>query len=171
MADDQPTSREYLITTLPLYHHFLVYVDGCTEGISESFTATSVADRLTLHGCIAAVHTVSSGTFFASVHLAIVEQRPTIYRQTWDHITEFSMYVNSGRLVVAGPIPLTPGPTKIDIEPGAYRFRVGHQHIESVLAAYYGGDTSVVEHIWITVWPEPYSEPSVLNRYTERTAQ
>ena len=163
MSNEQQ-ARQYEVSLVALYHFFLVFDGCCTANVSGSFTNASIADRLAINDCIAAVCTISSGIFEVVVHVTVSDEHPTEALDRWDHVTEFSLDVVSGHLIVDDSLP-SESPAILPLQSGPYRFRVHHGGLREIIAAYYADDPTVTEHIWITVWPEPHADPVVLKRY------
>lgn len=162
MSDEQRV-RYYEASIVALYHFFLIFDEECTKDISESFTSTSIEDRLAINDCIAAVITVSSGIQAVVVHMTVQDARPAESLNRWDHVSEFSLDVASGRLMVGNFAYMAD--SMIPLPPRTYRLRVHHGDLKAVIAAYYADDPAVTEHVWITVWPEPYAGLGILKRY------
>lgn len=157
--------ESYDMSLVTLYHFFYVLSEGCAKDLSSKFTSSSIIDRITVDDCIAAISTVSSGLIDVLVHIAAVDARPSAAAEAWDHVTEFSLNVASGRMIVTSSLFHPDTSIVISTLPGVYRLRVHHNNLAAILAAYYAGDTSVVEEVWITAWQEAYSEPIILKRY------
>lgn len=166
---NEPRVSQYEVSVVALYHFFLLFDRECTADLSESFTNASVEDRLTVNDCIAAVHTVSSGTSDVKVRVALADARPTEMFDRWDHVTELSLDIVSGSLMIESS--LYESALTIPLPPGPYRLRIHHGDLSAIIAAYYARDYSVSEDVWITVWPERYASPTVLKRYPQPGAQ
>jgi hypothetical protein len=131
--------------------------------LSTRFSSDSVKDKMTVDGCIAAVSTISSGLNDVRVHFTVVDARPPTILEAWDHITEISITINSGAFIVADS--LFRPEAIIPVSPDVYRLRAHHRDLAIILAAYYAGDTSAIEEIWITAWQEAHGESLVLKRF------
>jgi hypothetical protein len=162
--NDEQQAQQYEISFVALYHFFLVFDGGCTADISEGFTSASVADRFAINDCVAAVCTISSGINEVIAHVTVSGERPSDGLDRWDHVTEFSLDIASGHLIMDDSLP-SDKPITLPLQSGPYRFRVHHGNLRNIIAAYYADDRTVTEHIWITVWPEPHTDPVVLKRY------
>jgi hypothetical protein len=95
------------------------------------------------------------------VSIDLLDARPPNDFAGWDHITEASLNVPSGQIVIAGCSDYLPKATRLPIQPGSYRVRI-----------YYGGLGSVSEnglegedHYRVVIWPEEDKAPEILKKW------
>jgi hypothetical protein len=95
------------------------------------------------------------------VDIELLDQRPTIDYNEWDHIAECSLDVPSGRIRTYGCLSDPDTTPTLDLPPGTYRVLI-----------YYGGFDTVDEndgagltgddHYRVTLWPGTFTEPRMV---------
>jgi len=76
----------------------------------------------------------------------------------WDHATEFSLNLPSGRLIVSG-ICDSGDSRHIEVEPGSYRVRVHYGNLGRAMG-------SCREHYWVVLWRETPRQVLILKQTT-----
>ncbi len=92
------------------------------------------------------------------VEVELLEHRPILETDAWDHVVECSLNVPSGRIIIYGLMYGAHNAPTFDIAPGTYNAFV-----------YYGGFDSLSEdglegndHYRVTLWPGTYIEPHLI---------
>ncbi|GHO57783.1 hypothetical protein [Ktedonobacter robiniae] len=92
----------------------------------------------------------------------LFDVRPNGDIDLWDHVTEASLDVPSGQIVIAGSMDYIPDAKRLSVAPGSYRVRV-----------YYGGLDTLSEdglegedQYYVVIWPEKNSAPEILKKWS-----
>jgi hypothetical protein len=83
------------------------------------------------------------------VRVDVLEGEPPLDAEAWDHMTECSIQIDSGRLVVAGCTDYFPEAVRIPLAPGTYAVRVSYGGLASLSADGLDGD----DHYRVQLWP------------------
>ena len=78
----------------------------------------------------------------------------------WDHVTECSIDVQSGKIVIAGCTDYFPDAARISVHPGCYRARIHYGQLDSLSEDGLDGD----DHYKIVLWQAPAGNPLVLKQ-------
>lgn len=140
------------------YFQFYLQDERVDGDLSDSWTDEAVANLLALAPGTIGVGTVRN--MAVPVVVEIHDTRPSDDLAQWDHVTECSIDVPSGKLVVAGCTDYFPDARRITLEPGTYRARI-----------FYGGLNALSEdgldggdHYRVVLWPGGPIEPKVLKK-------
>ncbi len=81
--------------------------------------------------------------------------------QTWDHVVECSLQIDSGRLVISGTTDYYPACPRISVEPGIYEVRIFHGGLNTLSEDGLDGN----DVYWIVLGPGRKIEKKVLKRF------
>ncbi|WP_051304531.1 hypothetical protein [Chitinilyticum litopenaei] len=129
------------------YFQFYLQDEDCQNDLSEAWTAEAVRDLLAVAPGIVGVGTMRNMDVPVAIDLR--EGEPDIQFGDWDHISEFSIDVPSGKLVVAGCSDYFPKATRIPLEPGSYQGRVLCQGLATLSEDGLEGQ----DHYTVQLWP------------------
>jgi len=152
-------SREIRLDIFADYHQFYLKDEGSnfqTENLWDDEQA--FLDMLATGPGGVAVGTARH--YSVPVKVRVLDSEPEENIDHWDHVTEASLSVPSGTLVVSGPTEYRPDAPRITVEPGDYRVRVYYANLESAAANGIDGD----DYYEVAVWPGELAEPRVLKR-------
>ena len=152
-------SRETGLYIFADYHQFYLEDEGSnfpTENLWDDEQA--FLDMLATGPGSVAVGTARH--YSVPVKVRVIDSEPEKNIDHWDHVTEASLSVPSGRLVVFGPTEYRPDAPRIAVEPSDYRVRVYYANLESVAANGIDGD----DYYEVTLWPGEFAESRVLKR-------
>jgi hypothetical protein len=140
------------------YHQF--YLSRDEESLvgsgGESFwTVESIRSLLAAGPGLLGIGTATFGHVPVSVEIS--RKAPEAETTGWDHVTEASIDLRTGRLYLAGCPSGSAG--SISVIPGVYRVRI---HSASLGAA--DGEMGH-DHYRIVLWPEPLSPPRILKQW------
>ena len=125
-----PISRRFEFNIFADYFQFYLQDEGAGGDLSESWTPDAV-DRL----LAIAPGTIGVGTV-RNVHVPVVveiaEGEPHEDLTEWDHVTQCSIDVPSGRIVVAGCTDYFPDAARIEVSHGTYNARVYYGKLRSL---------------------------------------
>jgi hypothetical protein len=85
------------------------------------------------------------------VVLEIHSVEPPLDLNAWDHVTQCSIEVPSGRIVIAGCTESFPDAARIDVPPGVYQARVSYGALDALSDDGLDGD----DHYRVQLWPGP----------------
>ncbi len=148
-------------------HHFTIYAgyyqfylsrdeESLSGSGEESFwTVGSIRSLLAAGPGLLGIGTTTFGHVPVSVEIS--HAAPGVEMTGWDHVTEASIDLHTGRLYLTGCPSGFAG--SISVSPGIYRVRV---HSESLDSA----DGGIGHDRYrIVLWPEPPSPPKVLKQW------
>ncbi|HEV3315366.1 MAG TPA: hypothetical protein VG488_00305 [Candidatus Angelobacter sp.] len=147
--------------------YFQFYLqDESTEGDLSNSWPPEAVDRL----LAVAPGTIGVGTvrnMNVPVVVEITDSEPDADLSAWDHVTECTVEVPSGRVVIAGCTDYFPDAARIELVPGPYRARI-----------YYGGLSSLSEdgldgddHYRVVLWKAAPGPVQVLKQRGDQTGQ
>jgi hypothetical protein len=141
------------------YHQFYLQDEGVEGNLSDGWTPEAVARDLAV-----ATGTIGAGTIRNATVPVVVEianGKPDDDLNSWDQVTECSIDVTSGRIVVAGCTDYFPDAARIDVPPGSYRARIYSGNLSSVGADGLDGD----DKYRVTLWSAPPGPILILKPY------
>lgn len=139
------------LTLTASFHQIQLMDDGCDADLGAAWGPKAIEDRLAVTEGAIGVGTETDGEVTVSVE--VLPAAPGAPRDA-DHVTESTLEVRSGRLVVMGCTDYLPGARRILVAAGTHRVRVEHTGIASQ------------EKLTITLWPAPKAASAVLVRWT-----
>lgn len=144
--------------------YFQFYLqDESAEGDLSDYWTEEATERL----LAVAPGTVGVGTvrnMVVPVSVDVLESEPPLDAAEWDHMTECSIQIDSGQLVVAGCTDYFPEATRIPLAPGTYAVRVSCGGLASLSADALDGD----DHYRVQLWPGIATEAKVLKQRAKR---
>ena len=126
--------------------------------MADSWTPEAVARDLAVAPGTRGIGTVRNAT--APVVVEITDNKPDDDFNSWDQVTECSIEVTSGRLVVAGCTDYFPDAARIDVPPGSYRARIYSGNLNSLSDDGLDGD----DHYRVALWNAPPGPIMVLKK-------
>src|SRR5262245_10593636 len=94
------TAQRHELTLWADYHQFYLRDENAKGDLSESWTKEAVVRLLALADGTIGVGTVDDR--FVAVTVNVLPSTPADDLEAWEHVTECSIKVTSGRIVVAG---------------------------------------------------------------------
>ncbi|RYE51609.1 MAG: hypothetical protein EOP21_00955 [Hyphomicrobiales bacterium] len=82
------------------------------------------------------------------ISVEILESEPPNDLENWDHVTECSLVITSGKLVIAGCTDYFPDAARIDVAPGTYRARISGGGFDSVAKHWDDGEDMYRVQLW-----------------------
>src|SRR5262245_50070485 len=146
------------LTLFADYFQFYLQDEAVKGDLSDSWTDQAVADLLALAPGTIGVGTVRN--MDVPVIVEVLDAPPTEPLDQWDHVTECSIDIPTGRLVVAGCTDYFPEAQRIQLAPGAYRARIFYGRLHSLSEDGLNGD----DHYKVSLWPGETAGPVVLKR-------
>jgi len=140
------------------YFQFYLQDESAEGNLGDSWSEEAVARLLAIAPGTIGVGTVRNMN--VPVTVEILEGEPGSDLESWDHVTECSLDVPSGRIVIAGCTDYFPDAARIDIEPGTYRARVSYGSLDSLSEDGLDGD----DRYRVQLWPAQSSELHVLKQ-------
>ncbi len=144
------------------YFQFYLQDEAAEGDLSDSWT-DEATDRL----LAVAPGTVGVGTvrnMEVPVSVEVLEGEPPLDAAEWDHMTECSIQIDSGQLVVAGCTDYFPDAMRISLAPGTYAVRVSYGGLASLSADGLDGD----DHYRVQLWPGATTAAKVIKQRATR---
>jgi hypothetical protein len=143
------------------YSQFYLQDESVDGNLSDSWTDEAVQRLLAIAPGTIGVGTVRAMTVPVVVELFDVE--PGSDFGSWDHVTECSLEISSGRIVVAGCTDYFPDAARIETSPGAYRARISYGSLDSLSDDGLEGN----DHYRVQLWLDDPIEPRTLKQRPE----
>ena len=147
------------------YHQFYMQDESVEGNLSDSWTPEATARDLAVAPGAIGIGTIRNAT--VPVVVEILDGKPEDDMIRWDQVTECSIEVTSGRLVVAGCTDYFPDAARIDIPSGSYRARIYSGDLNSLSDDGLNGD----DHYRVALWSAPPGPILVLKTYTKSGAR
>jgi hypothetical protein len=142
------------------YHQFYVQDEGVEGNLGDRWTPDAVARDLAVAPGTIGIGTVRNAT--VPVVVEITDGKPDDDMNGWGQVTECSIEVASGRLVVAGCTDYFPDAARIDMPPGSYRARIYSGNLNSLSDDGLNGD----DHYRVVLWSAAPGPILVLKTYS-----
>jgi len=143
------------------YHLFYLQDEQSEKDLSNSWTEQAVSDMLAVAPGVIGVGTVWN--MDVPVEVEVLDSQPNDNFNEWDHVTEASLEVPSGRIIIAGCTDYLPDAARITVQPGTYKVRIYYGALDSVDEELgLDGD----DHYKVVLWLDANKiEPKVLKRW------
>ncbi len=143
------------------YHQFY-FQDEQSSGNSLEWTEQAVSDMLAVAPGVIRVGTARN--MDVPVEVEVLGSKPNENFDDWDQVTEFSLEVPSGRIVIAGCTDYFPDAARLTVQPGTYKGRVYYGALDSVDELHLEGN----DHYRVVLWLDTdTAKPKVLKRYED----
>lgn len=113
---------KYKLELFADYFQFYLQDEQSKGDLSSSWTEQAVSDMLAVAPGIIGVGTVRNLT--VPVEVEVLTSQSTNDFAQWNHVTEASLEVPSGHIIIAGCSDYLPDAARIIVEPGTYRTRI-----------------------------------------------
>ena len=140
------------------YFQFYLQDESAEGDLSDGWTEEATERLLAVAPGTVGVGTVRN--MVVPVCVDVLESEPPLDAAEWDHITECSIQIDSGQLVVAGCTDYFPEATRIPLAPGTYAVRISYGGLASLSADELDGD----DHYRVQLWPGIATEAKVLKQ-------
>jgi hypothetical protein len=144
--------------------YFQFYLqDESAEGDLSDYWTEEATDRL-LAVAPGAVGVGTVRNMEVPVSIEVLDAEPPLDAAEWDHMTECSIQIESGKLVVAGCTDYFPEAMRIPLAPATYAVRVSYGGLATLSAdGLDGGD-----HYRVQLWPGIATEARVVKQRITR---
>ena len=122
------------------------------------WTEQAVEDLLTVTPGRIYIGTVRNMT--VPVMVEVHDSEPKEDFDSWEHITECSFEVSSGKIVVVGGTDYFPEAARIEVAPGTYQARIFYDALDTLSEDGLDGD----DNYKIILWRGEETKPKVLKR-------
>jgi len=143
------------------YHQFYLQDEEADGNLSNSWTEQATKDLLALAPGTIGVGTVRD--MDVPVIVEVHDSEPTEDLTSWHHVTECSIDIPSGKVVVAGCTDYFPDAARISVEPGVYRARIFYGELDSLSEDGLDGD----DKYKVALWRGEMIEPKIIKRRIE----
>jgi hypothetical protein len=150
--------RKFQYNLFADYFQFYLQDEAADENLGDSWTDEAVERFLAIAPCVVGVGTVRN--MDVPVALEVLEEEPTPDFEQWDHVTECSLQVPTGRIVVAGCTDYFPDAARVEVSPGTYLVRVSYGSLDTLSEDGLDGD----DHYRVQLWPGEEISPRILKR-------
>jgi hypothetical protein len=140
------------------FFQFYLQDEAATGDLSNGWDAEAVERLLAVAPGTVGVGTVRN--MDVPVLVELLDSEPQGDLELWDHVTECSLAVPSGRIVIAGCTDYLPDAARISVAPGSYRVRVSYGSLDSLSEDGLDGD----DHYRVQLWPAAAADLKVLKR-------
>lgn len=147
------------------YHQFYIQDEGVEGDLGDSWTSEATARDLAVAPGTIGIGTVRNAT--VPVVVEIMDGKPDDDMNSWDQVTECSIEVTSGRLVVAGCTDYFPDAARIYISSGSYRARIYSGSLNSLSDDGLNGH----DHYRVALWCAAPGPMLVLKTYSRSSAR
>ena len=128
------------------YFQFYLQDETADGNLGNSWHEEAVGRLLALAPGTVGVGTVRN--IDVPVIVEILDAEPDSNFGSWDHVTECSLEISTGRLVIAGCTDYFPDAARIEVEPGTYRVRISYGSLNSLSEDGLDGDDSYRVQLW-----------------------
>ena len=141
------------------YHQFVLQDEAAELDISgDLWPGTTYDDMLFLTPGM--IHIGTARNMTVPVEVEISDIPPDDNFGNWDHVTQYSIAIPTGKLVVLGCTDYFPEATRIKVVPGHYRARIYYGGLDTLNWNGLEGD----DHYKVIFWQGDPVEPTVLKR-------
>jgi hypothetical protein len=150
--------RRFEFTLFADYFQFYLQDEDAEGDLSESWTPEAMGRLLALAPGIIGVGTVRDMDVPVTVEISDLPPDEDI--KIWDQVSECTLEVSSGRLVIAGCTDYYPDAARIELLPGTYRARIYYGNLDSLSANGLEGE----DHYKIFLWKAAPSLPKIVKQ-------
>jgi hypothetical protein len=140
------------------YHQILLADDRDPPPVCLEISEADCRRRLSLAPGLVVVHTARNMT--VPVVIEIRPDAPPLDEAGWDHVTECSLEVETGRIVVAGLTDYWPDAARIGVKPGSWRVRALHAGLDTLSPDGLDGE----DRYRLVLWPAAEKAAEVLQQ-------
>ncbi len=140
------------------YFQFYLQDESAEGDLGESWTEEAVTRLLAVSPGVVGIGTVRNTNVPVAVEVLDGEPETDLY--SWDHVTECSIEIPSGGIVIAGCTDYVPDAARITVAPGTYRVRVGYGSLDTLSEDGLDGH----DHYRVQIWLAPAIDPRVLKQ-------
>jgi hypothetical protein len=137
------------------YFQFHLLDESSDASLADSWTEVATSRMLAVAPGAVCVGTARNMT--VPVCVEVFETEPDLDVASWDHVTECSLDVPSGRIVVAGCTDYFPDAARIPVPPGTYRVRVSYGSLDKLSDDGLEGD----DHYRVQLWKAAFIFPRI----------
>jgi hypothetical protein len=149
MSEAEP--KPYISCSLNLFADY--YQFYLQDELADADPPDDWSEQLTTQMIATAPGIVGIGTarnMTVPVRVEFFNTQPDEQCMGWDHVAEASLYVPSGRIVIAGCTDYFPEARRFSVSPGSYRIRVCYGGLDTLREDGLDGD----DHYRVLLWPE-----------------
>ena len=140
------------------YFQFYLQDESAEGNLGDSWTDEAVTRLLALAPGTVGVGTVRNMN--VPVTVEVLDAEPDSDLDSWDHVTECSLEVATGRIVIAGCTDYFPDAARIEAKPGTYRVRVSYGSLDTLSEDGLDGN----DRYRVQLWQATAIEPCVLKQ-------
>lgn len=163
-AKKAPTASAGVSKTFKIfadYHHFYLSDATCTEALGDAWTPDAVTERLAIGDGVIGIGTARNMDVPVEVH--VLAAAPPDDAASFQHVTECSLPVPTGALIVNGPTDSNDDARRFAVPPGSVRVRASHLGLDTLSEDGLRGK----DRYRLEIWPAPASAPRVVKQWVE----
>ena len=157
-------SGSHPLTLLADYYQFYLRDEEAPENLPSDWGDQLVTQMIAVAAGIIGVGTARNTT--VPVTIDVVTSRPDNDFTAWNHVTEASLEVPSGRIVIAGTSDYLPDAKRLSVPAGTYRVRVHAAGLDCISENGLTGE----DQYHLVLWSETERAPAILKRWTSRSS-
>jgi len=142
------------------YFQFYLQDESADGNLGESWNEEAVARLLAIAPGTVGVGTVRN--MDVPVTVEVHDTAPDADFDLWDHVTECSLDVPTGRIVIAGCTDYFADAARIDVPPGTYRARISYGSLDTLSEDGLDGK----DRYRVQLWPGSAADPYVIKQRT-----
>jgi hypothetical protein len=151
--------RRFDFQLLAAYQQFHLQDESANANLGESFWTDAAVGRL-LAVAPGAIGVSTARDSFVPVGVEVHDTEPEPDLEPWDHVTECSLEIPTGRVVIMGCTEAFPEAARIEVPPAVYRARISYGALDTVSENRREGD----DRYLVQLWRAPAIEPRVLKQ-------
>lgn len=157
-----PSSQQFEI--FADYFQFVLMDETSDDDFSEIWSKAALVRMLAVGDKALCPGTLRN--IDVDVQINIVEQKPVIAHNDFDHIAEASINIPSGKLVVMGCSGYLPDAPRIDVVPGVYEALFAVSGINTITDE----AESAEDKYTVYLWPGQQREPELIKHWENNSA-
>jgi hypothetical protein len=146
------------LTLFADYFQFYLQDESAQESLADSWTDEATNRLLAVASGSIGVGTVRN--MDVPVTIEVLAAEPALDAEKWDHITQCSIDVPSGKLVIAGCTDYFPEAKRIHVSPGTYVARISYGALDALSEDRLDGS----DHYRVQLWPGLSAQPMVVKQ-------
>ena len=148
--------RQFQFELFADYFQFYLQDESVDGNLGDSWSDDAVRRLLAVAPGTVGVGTVRN--MDVPVTVEVHQSEPEYDFADWDHVTECSMEITSGQIVIAGCTDYFPEAARIEVQPACYRVRVLYGALDTLSEDGLEGD----DKYRVQLWTDSASDPCVL---------
>ena len=138
--------RRFEYTLFADYFQFYFQDEAAEGNLGDRWHDEAVTRLLAVTDGTVGVGTVRN--MDVPVTVEVLDSEPPLDLDPWDHVTECSLAVPTGRIVIAGCTDYFPDAARVDVQPATYRARISYGSLDTLSEDGLDGDDHYLVQLW-----------------------